>query len=133
VSVAAEFEKVLERGLLRLDEDEWAIAQAKGEILARLEPSEAFDAIAGVLQVAAKQKDPFCFATCCWFVLDLARKADTTAFPSSAFALLSVLESRAAVLGENCPNELANIIQWFRLPSNPAVQGTLRDKAAQRP
>jgi hypothetical protein len=118
VSVASDFEEALAHGLASLDTDEWAIAKAQDAILAKLDPHEAFLGSTGMLQLAAKQEDPFCFATCCWFVLSLARKADTSEFPSDAMIILHTLESHAALLGEQCSNELAKVLAWFRLPSN---------------
>lgn len=118
MSIAIEFREALELGLARLNEDEWAIAKAEEELLAKLNSYEAFSGITGVLQVATEQEDPFCFVSCCWFVLSLARKADTSEFPSAAMKLIPALEARAALLGEQCPNELAKVISWFRLPSN---------------
>jgi hypothetical protein len=118
VSVVSDFEEALTHGLASLDTNEWAIAKAQDAILAKLDPQEAFLGIAGMLRVAAKQEDPFCFATCCWFVLSLARKADTSEFPSDANIILPALEARAALLGEQCSNELAKVLAWFRLPSN---------------
>ncbi len=118
MSVVSDFEEALTHGLASLDTNEWAIAKAQDAILAKLDPQEAFLGIAGMLRVAAKQEDPFCFATCCWFVLSLARKADTSEFPSDANIILPALEARAALLGEQCSNELAKVLAWFRLPSN---------------
>jgi hypothetical protein len=118
VSVASDFEEALAHGLANLDTDDWAIAKAQDAILAKLAPHEAFLGITGMLRVAEKQEDPFCFATCCWFVLSLARKADTSEFPSDAKIILPALEARAALLGEQCSNELATVLAWFRLPSN---------------
>lgn len=118
MSVARDFEEALAYGLARLDTDEWAIAKARDAIVSKLEPHEAFAGIAGVLQVATKQGDPFCFSTCCCLILSLARKADTSEFPSEAKTILPVLESHAALLGEQCSNELSKVLAWFRLPSS---------------
>ncbi|MFK2903319.1 hypothetical protein ISP17_05045 [Dyella ginsengisoli] len=122
MSVVSDFEEALAHGLANLDADEWAIAKAQDAILAKLDPHEAFLGITGMLQVAAKQEYPFCFAACCWFVLSLARKADTSEFPSDAKIILPALEARAALLGEQCSNELAKVLAWFRLPSNISLK-----------
>lgn len=84
MNVAEEFEAALKEGLSRLSEDEWAITKVRELILEPLSSHECFSGIAGVLEVASRQADPYCFSSCCWFALDLARKADTSEFPAEA-------------------------------------------------
>lgn len=113
MSTVSEFEDWLLNGLARCEEDEWALTNAREEIVTTLRPDEAYDALAGALELTGRQDSPFRFANCCWFVLALARKADTTQLPSSAFSVVPALKSKAKLLCEQ--HELERVLAWFRV------------------
>lgn len=113
MSAVIEFEDWLLDGLARCEKDEWALTTARQEIVRRLKPDEAYAALASALELMEKQDYPFYFANCCWFVLALARKADTTQFPSDVLSIIPALESKATLLGEQ--SELEEVFTWFRI------------------
>lgn len=86
---------------------------AREEIVRRLKSDEAYAALASALELTEKQDHPFYFANYCWFVLALARKADTTQFPSDVLSVIPALESKATLLGEQ--SELEEVFTWFRI------------------
>lgn len=113
LSAVIEFEDWLLDGLARSETDEWALTTAREKIVRRLKPDEAYAALASALELTEKQNHPFYFANCCWFVLDLARKADTTQFPSEVLSVIPALQSKASLLGEQ--SELEKVFTWFRI------------------
>ncbi|MBK5396151.1 hypothetical protein JFU47_05335 [Pseudomonas sp. TH39(2020)] len=113
MSVVSEFEDCLENELARSENDEWFLSHTREAIIARLEPDEAYAALAFALKLTAKQDSPFHFASCCWFVLALARKADTTQLPTDAFSIVPALETKAGQLCEQ--HELEEVFKWFRV------------------
>jgi hypothetical protein len=78
-----------------------------------LKPDEAYAAPTSALELTEKQDHPFHLANCCWFVPALARKADTTQFPSDVLSVIPTPESKATLLGEQ--SELKEIFTWFRI------------------
>jgi len=113
MSVASHFAESLKDALDRLDEDEWAVVRAREAVTDGLSPSDAFENIVEVLGVAARQSDPYAFASCCWAALGLAQHADTTQRPAGLEATLALLAPQAQTLG--CTKELAEIRAWFRI------------------
>jgi hypothetical protein len=108
-----DFENRLLNARAHCENDEWALTKAREAIVTTMSPGEAYGALAGALELIEKQDSPFCFANCCWFVLDMARKADTTQFPPEALPIISALKSKANLLREQ--HELERVLMWFRI------------------
>lgn len=108
-----EFENWLLNARVRCENDEWALTNAREEIVTTMTPEEAYDALAAAFELMEKQESPFCFANCCWFVLALARKADTTQLPPEVLPIISALKSKANLLREQ--HELEKVLTWFRV------------------
>jgi len=113
LSAVSEFESWLLDGQARCEKDEWVLTSAREEIVRGLKPDEAYAALASALELTEKQDSPFYFANCCWFILALARKADTTQLPSAALSVIPGLASKASLLGEQ--GELEEMCAWFRI------------------
>jgi len=113
LNAVSEYEDWLVNDLARSEKDEWCLTNAREEIVTRLKPDEAYAALVSALELTVKQDSPFYFANCCWFVLALARKADTTQFPSDAFSIIPALESKARLLCEQ--HALEGVFTWFRI------------------
>lgn len=109
----SEFENWLLNGLVHCKNDEWALANAREEIVEAISPWEAYDALAESLELMERQNNPLCFANCCWFVVALARRADTTQFPPEARSVIPALKSKAKLLHEEY--ELESVLAWFRI------------------
>jgi hypothetical protein len=115
MSVASDFSESLLIALDRLDEDEWAVVRAREAVTLGLSPSDAFENIVEVLGLAARQSDPYAFASCCWAALSLAQHANTTQRPTGLEETLAFLDPQGQTLG--CTKELAEIRAWFRIAS----------------
>jgi gamma-glutamyl:cysteine ligase YbdK (ATP-grasp superfamily) len=113
MSVASNFADSLRIALERLDEDEWAVVRSREALTHGLSPRDAFESIVEVLGVAAKQSDPYAFASCCEATLGLARHAHTTQRPDGLDETLALLDPKAQALG--CTKELAEVRKWFRI------------------
>ncbi|MFZ1399554.1 MAG: hypothetical protein WAS33_21785, partial [Candidatus Promineifilaceae bacterium] len=96
-------------------EDEWAITRASDEFVDGLKPHEAFSAITGILDLAKEQDDSYAFASCCWLVLQLAGKAQTTEHPEGLEAKLKELLQYSEQFGDNSQSEVKKIAAWFRI------------------
>ena len=130
MSVALEFKSAFESALSRLGEDEWATARIRDEILERLQPWEAFDAVPDVMRFLIEQDDRFTFANYCWFLSGLMRKADTTECPPGVPDLIPVLQAKALLLNGELIDEVSRVLEHFRLPANKRVQPTLGNPRA---
>jgi hypothetical protein len=113
VSVADEFDKALNQGLVGLSIDEWAITKVREQALVGLSANEAFESITEILKLAGDQTDEYAFSSCCWFAMDLARRSDTTEPPSGAADALVSLGPVAAKF--DAVEELRKIASWYRL------------------
>ena len=65
-----------------LQRDEWFFARRRDDLVAGLNPSEAFAAIDEAATLLQQQSDPFLRGECGALLLSLARHADTTEMPS---------------------------------------------------
>lgn len=108
-----ELEEWLLNGLARCENDEWALANARDGIVTAISPWEAYDALAKALELTESQDSPFCFANGCFFVLALARKADTTHLSPEALSVIPALKAKAKLLHEQY--ELESVLAWFRV------------------
>lgn len=111
MSVATKFKEEIERCLEILDEDEWALTNARDNAVKDLEPHEAFSSIKGVLDLALVQEDDYAFSTCCWLALQLIGKAQTTEIPEGVTEVLNqlyVYSSRFGPQGNEVVNEIAS-------------------------
>jgi hypothetical protein len=113
VSIADEFCRALDAGMAELSTDEWAVTKAREHALIGLKPSDAFGSIVEVLNLAGQQTDEYAFASCCWFVMDLARLSDTTEPPSELNDVLVSLRPVAEKF--EAFNEIKAIANWYRL------------------
>lgn len=113
MSVADEFDKALNQGMVRLSIDEWAITKVREQALVGLSASEAFESITGILKLAGDQIDEYAFSSCCWFAMDLAKRSDTTEPPSGVADALASLRPVAAKF--DAGEELTKIASWYRL------------------
>jgi hypothetical protein len=108
-----DFQNCLLKARDRCEDDEWALMNAREEIVRTMTPGEAHDALAAALKLTEEQDSPFCFANCCWLILALARTADTTQLPTEALPIISALKSKANLLHEQ--HELEEVLKWFRI------------------
>lgn len=108
-----EFRNFLLKARDHCENDEWALMNAREEIVRTMTPGEAYDALATAVKLTEEQDRPFCFANCCWLILALARKADTTQFPPEALPIISPLKSKANLQREQ--HELEEVFKWFRI------------------
>ena len=113
MSIADEFCRALDAGMAELSTDQWAVNKAREHVLIGLTPSDAFDSIVEVLNLAGQQTDEYAFASCCWFVMNLARLSDTTEPPSGFNDALVSLQPLAGKF--EALNELETIANWYRL------------------
>ncbi len=111
-----EFKRIIDTCLPRLGEDEWAIAKGRESIVATLEPYEAFDSIPFAIDLALEQTDSYAFLSCCWFILDLANRSNTTELPDELPAKLKLLMRKANDLGDIHILEVKKIALFYRLP-----------------
>ncbi len=76
-------------------------------------PSMAFGSIAGILNLAGQQSDEYTFASCRWFVMDLAKFSGTTE-PSPGLAATMLLLFPLAIKFR-VVDDLRSIANWYRL------------------
>lgn len=113
MTIAAEFRRSLEVGLTELATNEWAVAEAREQIVSDVTPSTAFESIVDVLRLAGEQTDPYAFASCCWLVLDLAKLSDTTELPGNLEEVVASLAPIAINLQVDA--ELRKVANWYRV------------------
>jgi len=109
------FKLEIERCLPLLSEDEWALANARDDLIEKLEPYEAFAAISDILVLANEQKDEYAFSSCCWLALQMAGKANTTEIPEKLPEVLDRLSEHEKGFGDSRLNEVEKVRKWFRL------------------
>lgn len=109
------FKTELEKSLSLLGEDEWAVTRARDEFVHAQKPHEAFLAIMGILDLAKEQDDSYAFESCCWLVLQLAGKSQTTERPEGLEKKLKELMQYSDQFGDNLKNEVKKIAAWFRI------------------
>ncbi len=122
MSVAFQFKQAFESASARLDDDEWATANVRDDLLKSLQPWEAFEAVPEVLRLALEQQDESDFANYCWFLSGLMEKADTTECSREAAVLLPLLQSHAREVGGHSDAEAARVLKHFVLPANNSQQ-----------
>lgn len=113
MAIVDDFRKALEIGLAELSINEWAVAEARERMLIDVTPTEAFNSIAGVLNLAGGQTDEYAFASCCWLLMSLAELSDTTELPSNLEDVLTSLIPLAKKLGAQA--ELEKVAKWYRI------------------
>lgn len=59
MTIADEFRRSLEVGLTELAANEWAVTEAREQVVCDVTPSEAFENIIDVLSLAGEQTDPY--------------------------------------------------------------------------
>jgi len=109
------FKLEIERCLPLLSEDEWALSNARDDLVEKLEPYEAFAAISGILALANEQQDEYAFSSCCWLALQMAGKANTTEIPEKLPEVLDKLSEHAKGFGDLGLDEIERVRKWFRL------------------
>ena len=118
MNVAEKFEPQIERCLQLLAEDEWALANARDDVVSGLEPHEAFLSVVPVLLLATKQSDSYAFASCCWLAGQLARISGTTECPKGLVDALKKLLVKERALQQSTANEAIKIAMWYRLEND---------------
>ena len=113
MTIADEFRRSLEVGLTELATNEWAVTEAREQVVSDVTPSEAFENIVDVLSLAGKQTDPYAFASCCWLVLDLAKLSDTTEVPRNLEEVVASIAPVASNLQVSA--ELQKVADWYRV------------------
>lgn len=113
MAIVEDFRKALEIGLAELSTNEWAVAEARERMLIDVPSTQAFNSIAGVLNLAGEQTDAYAFASCCWLVMSLAELSDTTELPSHLEDVLTSLIPLAKKLEVQA--ELGKVAKWYRI------------------
>jgi hypothetical protein len=113
MTIADEFRRSLGVGLAELATKEWAVTEAREQVVRDVAPSEAFENIVGVLSLAGEQTDPYAFSSCCWLVLDLAKLSDTTELPRSLEEVVTSIAPVASNLQVEA--ELQKVANWYRV------------------
>jgi len=112
-TIADEFCRFLEVGLTELAANEWAVAEAREQVVSDVTPNAAFESIVDVLRLAGEQTEPYAFASCCWLALDLAKLSNTNELPGN---LEEVLASTApAAINPQVDAELKKVASWYRV------------------
>jgi len=116
MEVAENFRTELALALGLLAEDEWALAKARERTIDNIEqPYIAFESIVPVLNLATEQQDEYAFMSCCWLVLQLANKANTTEIPNELTETLKSLALFSSRFSPAALNEVKEVAKWFRL------------------
>ena len=118
MNVAEKFEPQIERCLQQLAEDEWALSNARDDVVSELEPHEAFLSVVPVLLLATKQTDDYAFVTCCWVASQLARISGTTECPKGLVDALKKLHAKAQSFEQNTASEAKKIAMWYRVEND---------------
>jgi len=118
MNVAEKFEYEIERCLPLLAEDEWALSNARDNVVSGLEPNEAFLSVVPVLALAIKQTDDYAFVTCCWLASQLARISGTTECPKDLIDTLKNLQIKALNFDQNTATEVKKIAMWYRVEND---------------
>ena len=113
MTIADEFRRSLEVGLTELSTNEWAITEAREQVVSGVTQSEAFENIVDVLSLAGEQTDRYAFASCCWLVLDLAKLSDTTELPRNLEGVVVLIAPVASKL--QVESELQKVANWYRV------------------
>lgn len=113
MTIADEFPRSLEVSLSELATNEWAVTEAREQVISDVTPSAAFENIVDVLSLAGEQTDPYAFASCCWLVLDLAKLSDTTELPSNPEEVVASIAPITTNLQVDA--ELQRVANWYRV------------------
>lgn len=112
MNIANTFENELHRAMDSLDKNEWAVTRVREKVMHGIKPHEAFSSIVEVVLLAAMQKAPYVYASCCWLARELAEHSNTTERPKGfEIAIRQAMYTGAALHAEK---ELAPLIKWYR-------------------
>lgn len=87
------FQNCLLKARDRYENDEWALMKAREENVRTMTAAEVYEVLAAAIKLTKKQDSSFCFANCCWLILTLAKKAETTKLPTEGLPIISSLSS----------------------------------------
>jgi hypothetical protein len=113
MTITDEFRMSLEVSLTEVATNEWAVTEAREQVIRDVAPSAAFENIVGVLSLAGEQTDAYAFASCCWLVLDLAKLSDTTELPRNLEEVVASITPVASNLQVDA--ELQKVADWYRV------------------
>lgn len=112
MNITRTFAKELDEAMCALEENEWAVTEARERIINGSTPHEAFENVVGVLHLAAEQSDIYAFSSCCWLALSLAEVSGTTERPKFFNnAIINVINTAGKL---NAESEAEALLRWYR-------------------
>lgn len=113
MNIAEQFKADLEANFLELQEDEWAFTRYREEIVKDLQPYEAHQNILPLIELGARLAEQHALVECCWLVMALIHKSQTTEISGTLEASIFALARNAE--RHECKSEVEPIIKWYRL------------------
>lgn len=113
MSIAEKFRFDLEENILKLQEDEWAFARYREDLVKDLESDEAYQNILPLLELGAGLSEQHALVECCWLTMAVIGKSQTTEINSALRGSIIGLVRNAEA--HNCVSDVEPIIKWYRL------------------